>query len=225
MKKIIPIIFLTIFLESCSINNKKEDQSLGGIDSVKITRAETVNPSGEFNGLYSKGKFYSYDHPETGYSVVDKTNSIDSIYHFLLPHAYPLQTVNLEAEGTKTGKIIYITKVFKMEQKNYRDICIPYDYWCTGMEPFWQIQISEKENLIDFYDPMTQLTTHFLYSKPEIKNEIIYYTSTYEKNKINITLKKEKCNGAVDLQYEYSAQVTLNDKKFYGCAIKFNNKN
>ncbi|MGZ4048193.1 MAG: hypothetical protein ACXVNN_02455, partial [Bacteroidia bacterium] len=91
---------------------------------------------------------------------------------------------------------------------------------CFGTEPFWQIQISEKENLIDFYDPMEQKTTHFIYSKPEIKDGITTYTSSDKKDRISIAIKKEKCNGAIDPQYDYSVLVTLNDKKYNGCASR-----
>ena len=62
---------------------------------------------------------------------------------------------------------------------------------------------------------------HFVYAEPDIKNGLTVYNSTDGENKISVAIKKEKCNGAIDKQYEYSVQVQLNELKYNGCAIKY----
>ena len=145
------------------------------------------------------------------------------MYNLILPNAYTDEAIYIEMNASldpNDANAILFTDNIKAEQKNYKNTCIESDYWCTGTEPFWIIQISKAEDLIDFYNPMEQKTTHFVYAIPEIKNGITTYSSTDGENKIKVIIKKEKCNGAIDKQYDYSAQVQLNDKKYSGCAIK-----
>ena len=113
----------------------------------------------------------------------------------------------------------------KTEFKNYQNDCISFEYWCIGNEPFWQLQISEKENLIDFYDPMEQKTIHFNYIKSENKNESLNYSVKNESNTIGIKIKKEKCSdGISEKKYNYSVTVILNHKTYKGCAVAFGEK-
>lgn len=226
---------LIILYSSCNLNNAPGVKTPGSMDSIKISR-DTISSNtkvklldhapivqDDIMGLYADGKFRIGDYePDLTYNVVDNTHKIDSIYKYLLPHAYLHQSVYLYFIGRaveKTGSnVVEIDSIVEMQIKNYKNTSTQYKYWCFGTEPFWQIEISEKENLIDFYEPMEQKTTHFLYSKPEIKNGSTTYSSSDKENKISIIIKKEKCNGAIDPQYDYSVQVTLNDKKYAGCA-------
>jgi uncharacterized membrane protein len=158
--------------------------------------------------------------------VNEGVQKLDSLYKSVLPNpAYPEQAIFADVKGvlTSTNGIssLAIKEVVHVEQRGLKNTCVPYDYWCTGTEPFWQVQISEQENLIDFYNPMEQKTSHFIYSKAEIKNGVTHYSSSDKENRISITIKKEKCNGAIDTPYNYSVEVLLNDKKYSGCAIKY----
>lgn len=99
-----------------------------------------------------------------------------------------------------------------------------YEYTCIGTEPFYQIKISEKENLIDFYNPMGQDTIHFPFSKIEMEDGSITFISEDEKanNKIRIKIKDEECSdGMSEKHYHHSTEIILNTKTYKGCAIKF----
>lgn len=225
MKKIIAALSLITFLSGCNLNTPPDNQLPTKLDSIKIQR-DTISGLKEYKGLYRahNSNFITCD---DGKRYVLKNNTIlDSLYNNILPNAYADEAVYLEIKAgidpTGSNLIDMSTgSVIVMEQKNFKNTCLPYEYWCIGTEPFWTIQISKAEDLIDFYNPMEQKTTHFVYSKPEIKNGMVYYSSTDGKNVITITINKEKCNGAIDKQYDHSVQAQLNGKKYSGCAIKY----
>lgn len=222
MKKLV-LFFSVVTLISCNLNTTPQNKIPGRLDSISIKRETPLQHQKPETiiGLYENGHFTYCDHPETSYSVNGKTNTADSLYRHILPNAYQHQNVSIKLIGYLSNTVplvLHIDSIIKMERKSSKNACIPYEYWCYGTEPFWQIEISKEENLIDFYDPMEQKTTHFIYSKPEIKNGITYYTVSDKENKISIAIKKEKCNGAIDPQYDYSVQVQLNNKKYNGCA-------
>lgn len=173
-------------------------------------------------------KFINCEQPELVY-MLDNNRQLDSAMKKILPNAYAGEGIFVQMMAEVNGSpddrvyagLLKVKELIKAVQKNSRNTCIPYDYWCTGTEPFWQLQISQKENLIDFYDPMQQKTTHFSYSSPELNGDIAKYISSDKENKISVTIKKEKCNGATDNQYDYSAEVVLNGKKYAGCASSY----
>jgi uncharacterized membrane protein len=69
---------------------------------------------------------------------------------------------------------------------------------------------------------MKQKTSHFLFQKPEIKDDIINYSSEDKqlKNNITVQIKKEPCSdGMSEKKYNYSAEVNLNGKIYKGCAV------
>jgi uncharacterized membrane protein len=223
-------VFISIVLISC---NPKENDHSDSNKSVVIIKNDTLHIIKEFTGLLTKGKeektFIDCQHPELIH-LVENNDSLDSFIKKILPNAYDGESIFLKMEAgikpssnNKYADLLTIKKILKAEQKNYTNTCIPYDFWCKGNEPFWQLQISEKENLIDFYDPMQQQTTHFIYQKPEIKNGTTQYVSKdgNSQNNIIVKIKNEKCSdGMSEKEYSYSAEVTLNGKKLNGCAVK-----
>jgi uncharacterized membrane protein len=209
---------LIILFSSCNLNNAPGVKTPGSLDSIKISRDTQKVAIKEYDGLYNlRTMTFRACENDSVYSIFSEM-SIDSA----IAKIDYFETVFMSIKGYKKysanrSKLI-ATELLKVEQKSYKNTCIPYNYWCFGTEPFWQIEISEKENVIDFYNPMEQKFIHFEYSKPEIKNGSTTYSSSDKENKISIIIKKEKCNGAIDPQYDYSVQVTLNDKKYAGCA-------
>ena len=210
---------------SCNINTSPDKNASLKLDSIKIGR-ETKTSTSIFQGLYYP-HYSNFINCSDGKRYILKSNNlVDSAYNKILPNAYTDEAVFLEINASldiyDTTTINFgMGSTFKMEQKSHKNTCIASDYWCTGIEPFWLIQISKKEDLIDFYNPMEQKTMHFVYAKPDIKNGLTVYNSTDGENKISVAIKKEKCNGAIDKQYEYSVQVQLNELKYNGCAIKY----
>ena len=198
---------------------------------------DTITIEREYEGLYSlpsSGSFGTFNLCQTknqpeSYRLEDETKSLDTLYRRIISNPYPNQTIYIKVIGKiKSNEfptaplVLVVKKVLKVEQKNYLYNCIPYDFWCVGTEPFWQIQISEKENLIDFYDPMIPKFYHFNYSKAIVReNKIIYTSINKEKNStIKIIITKEQCSdGMSERKFAYSTEVILNDKTLKGCAI------
>ena len=213
------IALLSLFSCTQQVGRPPDNTVPGKLDSVNFKR-ETSATIKEYNGLYdpSGHTFRSCDN-DMIYYIEDSTGGIDSAIAKI-----DFSTVFMSMKGyekhSADENLILVKELITVEQKSYKNTCIAYDFWCFGTEPFWQIEISEKENLIDFYNPMEQKMTHFEYTKPEIKNGITNYISSNKENKISIAIKKEKCNGAIDPQYNYSVQVALNDKKYAGCVSK-----
>ena len=224
MKKIILFAVVSTSLWSCNLNTTPENNRAMLLDSLKIAR-DTTSGLKEFKGLYYPISS-SFLNCEDGKTYHLKNNKIlDTIFNNILPNAYSGQCVFLKMDALVNpdhpDTIDTPIKSMHLEQKNHKNTCIPYEYWCIGTEPFWTIQISKNEKLIDLYEPMEQKTTHFAYIVPELKNGEITYTATNEHDKIVVIIKKEKCNGAIDAQYDYSAQVQFNDKKLAGCTLKY----
>lgn len=184
----------------------------------------------EYKGVYHPGQFKNAENSElyTFYDSVQK--KLDSLYTKILVNPYPNQTVFLDFKGvadsfpTNTGFRATMTELVSMELKNAFNPSIAYDYWCMGNEPFWQIQISEKENLIDFYDPMIPKFYHFSFSKAEILGGATLFTAEDKtsNNKIKITITKEKCSdGMSERNYNCKSQVVLNGITYNGCAVAY----
>ncbi len=212
---------------SCS-QNSNNPQSLVNKDSIKVG-AHLVKKTKEYKGVYHPGQFKNCENSEL-FTFNDSTQKmLDSIYYKLLPSSYPNQTVFMNFEGcvdsfpTNTGFQTSITELISMDLKNSSNSCITYDYWCMGNEPFWQVQISEKENLIDFYDPMIPKFYHFNFQKGKIEgNKTVYNSEDKTSNSIQISITNEKCSdGMSERQYNYSSEIILNGKTYKGCAIKF----
>ncbi|HEY0031295.1 MAG TPA: lipoprotein [Bacteroidia bacterium] len=221
MKKIVLFFSALVVLAGCNLNTPPSNELPAKLDSIKIQRDSVPTVMG-YKGLYYP-HYANFVNCEDGKRYVVKNNGIiDSIYNVILPNAYTDEAVYVEmnayVDPKDSGSILY-TGNAKVEQKNLKNTCIAYEYWCTGTEPFWQVQISKEEGLIDFYNPMEQKTTHFIYAEPKIKGGVTYYTSTDGEQKISVAIKQEKCNGAFDAAYNYSARVELRGMVYNGCAV------
>jgi uncharacterized membrane protein len=226
---------LFILISALIFSCKQGGNPLQNKSPAPILAEDTLRIIKELKGIYSNDgtkKFRSCDQPGMIYMVNDQSNLLDSAVKKLLPKAYRGEGifVNLTAGiNPATDKsfagILELKEILKTEQKGPNNTCIPYDFWCIGTEPFWQVQISEDEQLIDFYNPMEQTTRHFLYAEPQVKDGVVSYMSEEAdnpKNKISIRIFNEKCSdGMSDKQYSYRAEVIL-DRRYTGCAVKFN---
>jgi uncharacterized membrane protein len=201
-------------------------------DAAPVIANDTLKVVKDLKGIYENTSrtFRDCGHPELIYKVKDLTE-LNASYKKILPNAYASEAIYLEVNAEVSGidsKIyageLEIKKINKAEQKNYQNTCIPYEFWGNGTEPFWSLQISKTENLIDYYNPMEQKTIHYLYADPKEETGVIIYNSTEEnnpKNKIQISIRKEKCSdGMSDKEYGYRMDV-ITDRRLSGCAVKF----
>lgn len=232
MKKNLVPFLLVFVLFSCS-SNSADNRLTTPPDSLKAD----IHPEKkveEYKGVYHPGQFKNAANSELYTFNESDQKKLDSLYHILLPDPYPNQTVALNFKGipdpqaTNTGFKVIITALISMELKNAFNSAIPYEYWCMGNEPFWQVHISEKENLIDFYDPMIPKFYHFSFSSGEINGNITTYKAEDKTNNntIKITITKEKCSdGMSERTYNYKSEIILNGITYKGCSIKFGEVN
>ncbi len=221
--KIISLFFISVTLLSftnCTINNSDKKLNNSLVDSISISKDDNLTIK-DHKGIYNiKNNTIILCDDSLSISVVDETKSLDTLISKLFPN--DPQPIYVEAKGILQPKDFVIKEVFKAEQKNFRNTCIPYDFWCIGTEPFWNIQISKIENLIDFYDPMEQKNYHFEYSDPKNEKNRIVYTAKNKTDKIQITIKTEACSdGMSERTYQHAAEINLNGNSFKGCAIKY----
>jgi uncharacterized membrane protein len=95
-------------------------------------------------------------------------------------------------------------------------VTIP-DMLCFGNEPYWSVDISEKQKTIHFKE-MEGENIIFDYIKPTIKGDNQIFTVKKDKNTLNITLTKGACgDGMSDKKHTFSSKVTLNSRQFKGC--------
>ncbi|MDF2436788.1 MAG: hypothetical protein K0Q95_1164 [Bacteroidota bacterium] len=228
-------IILTLGALALLVSCKQEGSHEKANDHTSVTANDTLKVIKDFKGIYKHGTqtFTDCEHPERIYSV-KPLEKLDSVFNRILPHPYKEEGVymemNAEISSIDSKRFVGeldIKDIYRAEQKNPMNTCIPYDFWCKGNEPFWQMQVSKGEGIIDFYDPMQKKTTHFLFAEPEIKEGVIIYSSTEENNpanKIQISLFKEKCSdGMSDKEYSHRVVVVM-DKQYKGCAVKFGEK-
>lgn len=101
---------------------------------------------------------------------------------------------------------------------------------CHGTEPFWSVQISDKE--ITFESPNDEKAFHYPLNKPkEAAMVSLEYIRIYEsqskdkKSRIRIILLKRKNNytctdGMSDEQFTYEVIVEKDGKYYHGCCKK-----
>jgi uncharacterized membrane protein len=220
MKNILFILLSGLFIASCNLNAPPNDKVPGKLDSVVIYR-DTIHAPRKVTGVYRKHYAHFTDCADGKTYIVQNTAMVDSLYDMILPNAYTDQPVYVTAMASfadSDPNAIYLTGNYKANSIGPSNECFKADFWCTGTEPFWTLVISKDLELIDFFDPMTQITAHFAYAEPKIKAGVTYYDATDGENSISIHIRKEKCNGATDKQYDYSAEVKLNGKDYQGCA-------
>lgn len=164
--------------------------------------------------------------------IVDQTNSLDTLFRGMTA---PFKSLATRVGAALTGRFknleggarkFEVTKVDSLLPKNPETLAwlgIPFEFWCHGNEPFWQIEISKAQGAI-FYDNISQeLGWENPWVEPKISGNTYVYTlpervkGTYP---ITLVIKKESCNdGMSDLTYNYSATLKIAGNVFHGVAI------
>lgn len=218
MKALFLLLFPAAALFSCSSNHSEANGTTGDTSATQVPK---TSQDVELAGLYSKSHFINCA-DNAKLVVKGDTKKLDSLYKSILPASYDGQTIFVKLKGTLESGELTVKDVLQAEQKNDKNTCITFDYWCRGNEPFWIVQVSEKENLIDFYNPMEQKYYHFSFSKPETKQNVTMYTAEDKagNHKIKITVAAETCSdGMSELTYPYKSEVVLDGTTYKGCAV------
>lgn len=237
LKYLFAIIFLT-FISGCS---KKSDEP--SVQTVKQTEKEDSAKAPEkpefYEGVYltnlNTHSFIDCQNPDSVFWVIDDTKKLEAQYKKMFSVQSVYNSVFIRVKGDfeetkdqtireKYPRTLRVKEVMTVENKNFRNTCVPYDFWALGNEPNWSLQISKHENLIEFILPGESKKYYFFYAEPEENSGYIIYRNhnKIQGYVIEIRIKKENCSDTMsDKIYDYSAEVELSgNKKFKGCAIK-----
>ncbi|MEO6166087.1 MAG: hypothetical protein ABIO46_02500 [Chitinophagales bacterium] len=225
---------------SCKPENKRLPD-INSIPEEKAVLPEKDEQRKTFKGLFVVGKnmktFRSCGSPDDNYFVIDSTGEMSNLYQaiFRSSPAFPYEYVYVEVKGMVQqaseavairgfDSSIVVFDILTFEQKNYRNTCIPYDFWALGNEPNWSLQVSAKEGILALKDYSNNRVYLFEYFAPKVVNDEVftYYSNNYaNQTSISAIFKRMPCSdGMSDNEYEYSAAVVINGKRFSGCGIR-----
>lgn len=155
------------------------------------------------------------------YQIQDATSTLDSLYDAAcFPAPIPGEAVFAVLSGTLApdGNSFTATRVDTMEGKSPLNACLPWEFWCSGTEPFWSMQISKAEGSIFFKNMGNETGQAFPWKAPETDGKTSW---KYETGELHVTIKKSPCtDGMSELTYNYSVEVQCNGDTFRGCAIR-----
>ncbi len=240
--KFLLFIFFAVILTGC----KKETDVPNNVESKDTFKSSVKKDTiikqaatGIFEGLYTvnvnTSSFQDCANPDSMYWVIDNTKKLREQYRkiFASPNIYGSVLIKVKGELTQTEdelvkekfpRTLVVKEFISMEKKNFSNVCVQYDYWGFGSEPNWTLEISEKENIIEFYQPAENKTYYFFYEEPKVENDMTIYQTHNEIQKyvIEIRIKKIPCSDiASGKNYDYSVEVDLTgNKKYRGCGIK-----
>jgi uncharacterized membrane protein len=238
MKQVLLLLLFVSFLLSCQQEKKK-------LPSVETTRDSlpAVPPADvkkKYSGLFVVGKraliFKNCNNTDENYFVVDSTRQLAELYRAMFQNspAFPYEYVYVEVKGIMSplpdnrmegfDSVITVKEVLTFEQKNYRNSCIPYDFWAFGGDPDWSLQVSEKEAVIVLKDYAAGAVFFFEYFSPKVVNdEVFTYNSNNYANQTSISavFKKQPCDNVSNANaYNYSVIIVINGRKYSGCGIR-----
>lgn len=193
------------------------------------------------DGLYvfdaKNSSFRDCAEPSLRYLMVDETDgSLERNYRQLLKYPYPGQSVVAALKGYSApyyGELtlpngfagfFVTTELIKMETKNFRNTCIPYDFWAVGTEPFWYAQVSAAEGIIEYRGMEDEKTKVFAYQSPVQADSTKIFTGVNQDSgdNIRIELSNKPCSdGMSDRQYSLEVKLSMNGKALNGCGIPY----
>lgn len=193
-----------------------------------------------FLGLYRAddlhGTFLECGQEDARYVTWDETGALQRNYIRILRNPYPGQSIVAELKGYSLpyfGSLplpdgfkgfIVITEIVKIEAKNFRNTCIPFDLWAIGNEPFWQLQVSEAEGIIEFHELGVERTLNFPFVPLVETDSATVYASVNPETGDNIELKvfDEACGDSMsENKYRFKVAVEVNGKTFRGCGLTY----
>jgi uncharacterized membrane protein len=230
-----PYYFATAIIALCVSCNSADKQGQPESTSAKAIEASEQNFSGLLTRNSSEMYFMDCAEGKKYYFIKDETGEIDSFYESAQFQSYEGEAVYCELKGILQSAnnqpnyhdgLLTVKSILKAQPKNFRNTCIPYEYWGVGTEPFWSLQISQGENLIDWKDGSKEITHRFKYAPPIINGNMITYNATENETGkvIQIQIEPRSCSdGMSEMQYEYEMSFTYDRENFSGCAIKWGN--
>ncbi len=240
------ILFAALLLvTSCRLPKQITGMKEGDNTDVKknpdVENSSKKKPGHEiFKGLFFYDKngesFRDCANPDSVYDVADSTGKLKDLYlkNFAQPNSY--STVVAEVQGNlhptensyiadKYPSTLVVSDVLLVEKKNGSNSCIPFEYWASGSNPEWTLEISKKENLIELNIPSEKKLYYFFYSDPVEQDGYIVYQNynSIQRYLIEVKIKKEQCSdNSKGAMQEYSFEINLTGNiNLKGCGHKF----
>lgn len=162
-------------------------------------------------------------------SVRDQTGRLDSLYRAATqPAPIPDESVYAVLHGSLSEGTLTVTRIDTLQGKNMLSPCPPYDFWCSGTEPFWSLQISEMEGGIFLKNMGEERGTAYVWSAPATDGKSSWVYRAAPKNAadastpIQVTVRRQPCSdGMSDLKFDYSSEVKIGSTVLRGCAVRY----
>lgn len=217
MKKTLFLLLSVLFFQRCS-NSDQALQTPTPIDknAPQILRGSLeISPNAQLIRDCNTGKLYT----------VIPNLILDSLYRqAAAPVTYAEKSVYAVLKGHVVGDTLTVTDIDKVEAKNPWNTCIPFEFWCSGTEPFWDLEISQAGAGLFFQDMGQQKGIKYAWTAPKIEGDMWTYESpaTDGQPALRVVIKKEKANnGMSDVTYNYSSELTIGNEKRKGVAIRW----
>lgn len=217
---------VALFAAACS----NPSQPPGNFTPPAIGPGQPTPPR-TWRGLYTPGKegitFRDCADGKT-YRVKDETDSLARLYETAAqPVPYPNEAVYAVLQGRlmppESGDgVLHVTRVDTLSPKSMFNNCVPFEFWCLGTEPFWDLQVSQAENGIFYQDAATERGEAFPWSAPIVTANTWTYTSVSNSGKrLKLVITRAACNdGMSDTEYEYEVSLSIGEEKRTGCAVR-----
>lgn len=155
------------------------------------------------------------------YRISDASGQLDSLYQLAcMPAPVPGEAVYAVLTGVLSddGQTLTVQHADTLTSKGPRNACLGWEFWASGTEPFWSLQISEAEGGLFFKDIGQEEGQAFAWKAPKTDGKSMW---TYESGDLKVVIKKAECSdGMSELKYSYSAELTIAGRKLRGCAIR-----
>lgn len=229
MKNIIFSLLLIGFFAACQDAPTQNNTTAANVADTKSAPDTVVK---RYIGLLSHGSAGLFFRPcgrdSTRWAVVDVTGEAVAKYKTAYPYGYDNQSVMAFVDANLLGKTVdgsdntvRITKIDKVLPKDWDGYCMGFEFVIFGSKPFWAVEISPKEQYIDFNDEPNLKYHHFKYVKPVVEGDKrTYETVSFDgKETLKVIITKGNCKDDSNPKpYPFSAQVILNGKIYNGCA-------
>ncbi len=216
-------------------------KSLKNDSPLTLKSLMPANTPAEYRGLFvfdgNDSSFRDCAAPDARYLVVDESGGqLEQHYRRLLKYPYPNQPIVAAVKGFVTPYFgshelpddrkgfLVVSGVTSAETKNFRNTCIPYDFWALGNEPFWYAQVSEAEGVIEYRGMDDERTKVFAYQPPVEEKGVKIFTGINQDSGDNIRLAVDSLScsdGMSDRTYKLGVKLTINGKEVNGCGIPF----
>jgi uncharacterized membrane protein len=235
MKNILLLLLLAGGLTHCKDTSKKEEGAPQSAPEAKV--ASSADSLEQIRGLLmtSFGRTGMLDYPKsTMYEITDQTKTLESAYekavapcHYMSESVYAVLTGKFTRTGSTGFKVFDIHKIDTMVAKTPENMMlarVPFEFWCHGNDPVWDIEISHYDGGIFYQNEADGAAWFCPWGPPKIGGTVWTYEVPEAKGitgALNIIIKKEKTTDTKSGKvYDYAVELTVGGKKLKGFAVK-----